>query len=113
MYINFSLSEAQKIAYQNAISSGKVLAPKNGKYEVELQLADGTTLMRKGTIDFVSPVFDPTTGTASYRATVQNGDGKLVPGQFVKVTIRGLEWNNVLTLPQSCSYHWRAQVYQH
>lgn len=100
MYVNFSLSETQKIAYQNAIAAGKVLMPKGGKYQVDLQLADGTTLTRSGSVDFVSPVFDPTTGTASYRATVQNGDGKLLPGQFVKVSLKGLEWNNVLTLPQ-------------
>ena len=100
IYVNFTFSENQKIARQNAIASGKLIAPKNGKYDVELTLGDGTTLERKGEINFVAPFIDPTTGTISYRAVIENRDHKLLPGQFVHVKVKGMEHKNALYVPQ-------------
>ncbi len=100
MYVNFTFSENQKIARQNAIASGKLVAPKNGKYEVELTLSDGTTLARKGEINFIAPFIDSTTGNITYRALIDNSDHKLLPGQFVHVKVKGMEWSNALYVPQ-------------
>jgi len=100
MYVNFTFSENQKIARQNAISSGKLITPKNGVYDVELTLSDGTTLARKGKINFVAPFIDSTTGTITYRAIIDNKDHKLLPGQFVHVNVKGMEWKNALYVPQ-------------
>lgn len=100
IYVNFTFSENQKITRQNAIASGKLIAPKNGKYDVELTLGDGTTLERKGEINFVAPFIDPTTGTISYRAVIENRDHKLLPGQFVHVKVKGMEHKNALYVPQ-------------
>ncbi|MFH0710807.1 MAG: efflux RND transporter periplasmic adaptor subunit [Pseudomonadota bacterium] len=100
MYVNFTFSENQKIARQNALASGKLIAPKNGQYEVELTLADGTVVNKKGTINFISPFIDPTTGTISYRALIDNRDHLLLPGQFVHVKVKGMEWKNALYIPQ-------------
>ncbi len=100
IYVNFTFSENERLARQNAIASGKLLPPKNGKYEIELILGDGQTLARTGTIDFISPFIDPTTGNIMYRAVLDNRDGKLLPGQFVKVNVKGMEWKEVAYLPQ-------------
>lgn len=100
MYVNFTFSENQKIARQNAIASGKLTAPKDGKYEVELTLSDGTTLARKGEINFIAPFIDSTTGNITYRALIDNSDHKLLPGQFVHVKVKGMEWSNALYVPQ-------------
>lgn len=100
IYVNFTFSENQKIARQNAITSGKLSAPKNGKYEVELTLSDGTILARKGEINFVAPFIDSTTGNITYRALIDNSDHKLLPGQFVHVKVKGMEWKNALYVPQ-------------
>lgn len=100
IYVNFTFSENQKIARQNAIASGKLIPPKDGKYEVELVLADGSTLSRKGSIDFVAPFVDSTTGSILYRAVLDNSDHKLLPGQFVKVKVKGMEWKDAHYLPQ-------------
>lgn len=100
IYVNFTFSENQKIARQNAIASGKLIAQKNGKYNVELTLGDGTTLERKGEINFVAPFIDPTTGTISYRAVIENRDHKLLPGQFVHVKVKGMEYKDALYVPQ-------------
>lgn len=100
IYVNFTFSENERLARQNAIASGKLTTPKEGKYEVELILADGSVLSRKGTIDFIAPFIDPTNGTITYRAVLDNSDHKLLPGQFVKVRVKGMEWKNTQYLPQ-------------
>lgn len=100
MYVNFSFSENQRLAYQNALASGKLIAPKSGKYEVELTLGDGSVVNRVGDISFTAPFFDTTTGTMSYRATFKNSDNKLAPGQFVRVKVKGLEWKDSVSVPQ-------------
>ena len=100
MYVNFTFSENQKIARQNALASGKLIAPKDGQYEVELTLGDGTVVNKKGRINFIAPFIDPTTGTISYRAIIDNSDNLLLPGQFVHVKVKGMEWKNALYIPQ-------------
>jgi membrane fusion protein (multidrug efflux system) len=100
MYVNFTFSENQKIARQNALTSGKLIAPKDGQYEVELTLGDGTVVNKKGRINFIAPFIDPTTGTISYRAIIDNSDNLLLPGQFVHVKVKGMEWKNALYVPQ-------------
>lgn len=100
MYVNFTFSENEKLARQNAIAAGKLLAPKDGKYEIELTLSDGSTLARKGTINFIAPFVDSTTGNITYRAEIDNSDHKLLPGQFVQVKVKGMEWKNALYIPQ-------------
>lgn len=100
MYINFTFSENQKIARQNALSNGKLIAPKDGQYEVELTLGDGTVVNKKGRINFIAPFIDSATGTISYRAIINNSDNLLLPGQFVHVKVKGMEWKNVLYVPQ-------------
>lgn len=100
MYINFTFSENQKIARQSALASGKLIAPKDGQYEVELTLGDGTIVNKKGQINFIAPFIDPTTGTISYRALIDNRDHLLLPGQFVHVKVKGMEWKNALYVPQ-------------
>lgn len=100
IYVNFTFSENQKLARQNAITSGKLIAPKEGKYTIELILSDGSTLERKGSIDFIAPFIDSTTGNITYRALLENSDHKLLPGQFVRVKVKGMEWTNALYVPQ-------------
>jgi membrane fusion protein, multidrug efflux system len=100
IYVNFTFSENERLVRQNAIASGKLVPPKEGKYEVELTLSDGSTLARSGNIDFVAPFVDPATGSIMYRAILDNRDQKLLPGQFVKVRVKGMEWKNARYLPQ-------------
>jgi membrane fusion protein, multidrug efflux system len=100
IYVNFTFSENQKLSTQNAIASGKLVTPKEGKYTIELILSDGSTLEREGSINFIAPFIDSTTGNITYRVLLDNSDHKLLPGQFVRVKIKGMEWDNALYVPQ-------------
>ena len=42
----------------------------------------------KGTISFIDPILDDRTRTVKVRVNVQNADGKLKPGMFVKALVR-------------------------
>lgn len=100
IYVNFSFSENQKLFFKNAVESGRLLEPKDGKYEAVITLGDGATVNKKGSISFTAPFFDTATGVMSYRATFDNEDTRLLPGQFVRVSINGLKWQNSVSVPQ-------------
>lgn len=100
LYVNFTLSENDRLHIQNALASGKLILPHNNAYTITLTLGDGTTLKRTGKVDFIAPFVDASTGNVTYRAVVDNQDHLLLPGQFVKVSVQGMEWKDVLYVPQ-------------
>ncbi len=63
--------------------------PKDNAFDVTVKLADGTTLPRKGRINFADTRINPSTGTIEMRAEIANADGALKPGQFVRVKLSG------------------------
>lgn len=71
--------------------------------EIKIELADGTTYNETGKIEFVDNEVNETTGTISLRATFKNADELLVPGDFVKVTVKSTQPRQVLMIPQSAA----------
>jgi membrane fusion protein (multidrug efflux system) len=65
-----------------------------------VRLSDGTTLERRGRINFADTRVNPSTGTYEMRAEVANADRQLKPGQFVRVKLTGAVRNNALAVPQ-------------
>ena len=53
-----------------------------------------------GTIDTAAQRVDPQTGTIQARAVFPNPDGVLLPGQFVRVLIRGITLPNAIVIPK-------------
>ena len=53
--------------------------------EIEVILANGERV--PGMVDFADSTIDPRTGSVRLRAVLDNPDGQLVPGQFVRVRI--------------------------
>src|SRR5262249_12193688 len=60
-----------------------------------------TMATAQGTVDFTASTVDATTGTVQARAVFPNADGTLLPGQFVRVHLTGLEIDNALLVPQA------------
>ncbi len=67
---------------------------------MQVRLADGSTLDRKGRINFADTRINPSTGTFEMRAEIANVDRLLKPGQFVRVKLLGAVRNNALAVPQ-------------
>ncbi len=100
MWIPFSIAENEQLTLNRAVKEGRLTLPKNNAFDVAVQLADGSTLERKGRINFTDTRINPTTGTFELRAEIQNTDGALKPGQFVRVKLIGAVRNNALAVPQ-------------
>ncbi len=52
-----------------------------------------------GEVSFIDNAVDPATGTIRVKATFLNKDGKLWPGQFVRVTLRLAMQSNAIVVP--------------
>ncbi len=100
MWIPFSIAENEQLALNRAVKEGRLTLPRGNAYDVTVRLADGTTLARRGRINFSDTRINPSTGTFEMRAEVANADHALKPGQFVRVRLGGAVRNNALAVPQ-------------
>src|SRR5690606_2471322 len=62
---------------------------------------DGQAYDHEGTIDFTSSSLDTETGTLGARAVVENPNRRLIPGQFVRAVILGIQVKNAITIPKA------------
>lgn len=95
MWVRFSVSESEA-----AKLPGGRLTPK-AVTGVELVLPDGSTYAQPGKLNFLASTIDTTLGTQQLRAEFSNKDGKLLPGQFVRVRLIAGEKSDVFLVPQS------------
>jgi membrane fusion protein (multidrug efflux system) len=99
IYVTFRPSADQQTywrsdpEYARAITSG-------GSARVSVSLPDGSAFPTEGRIGYIDPVVDPQTGTQEYRAQFSNPNRILLPGQFVHVTVHGLQRKNAVVIPQ-------------
>jgi membrane fusion protein (multidrug efflux system) len=99
VYVTFRPSAQQALEWKKDPHVAAEVAP-YGPVRVEVTLPDGSKLPRTGHITYVDPVVDPMTGTQAFRATFDNGDRLLVPGQFVRVRLNGIVQENAIVIPQ-------------
>lgn len=99
--VEFTVSEREIIATRRQITEGVLSAPKLTELEVRAKLVTGAAYPLPGRIDFADVRIRPETGTALLRAVFPNPDGKLVPGQFIRVELIGLVRNAAILVPQT------------
>ena len=100
MRINFAVSENDILKYREDIARGVLMGPQYDKYQVEIELADGSTYEHKGHITFADTSFSQGTGTMMIRAEVANPQGVLMPGQFVRAHLLGASYPKGILVPQ-------------
>jgi membrane fusion protein (multidrug efflux system) len=101
IYVRYAVSEQELLRWQRLSREGQVVSPPAEELTLSVTLADGTRHPHEGHIKFVDVALDPSTGTTVVRGTVPNPDHALRPGQFVHVTVHGLDRIDVLAVPQS------------
>ena len=69
--------------------------------EISLILPDGKPYAGKGKLNFTANQVDTQLSTVQLRATFENTDAKLLPGQFVRVRLVTGERDGVFLVPQS------------
>ncbi len=99
IYINFAAPDADILMQRKEIAAGKMALPEDRKLRAEIHLNDGTTYAHEGLIDFMDSVIDLQTGTVHARAIVNNEDAKILPGQFVRLIVKGFVKKDAIAVP--------------
>lgn len=94
IWVRFSLSDSE------IAQLGGHLTQANVK-EVRLVLPDGQEYAKKGKLNFAASGIDPQLGTQQLRATFENDDKLLLPGQFVRVRVTTGQQDGVFVVPQT------------
>ncbi len=98
IYAYFNLKSGEFLEFKKSNTSDDF-----SNMTVQLQLADGSIYNETGKIEFVDNEVNETTGTISLRATFENADELLVPGDFVKVIVKSTVPRKVLLVPQTAA----------
>jgi membrane fusion protein (multidrug efflux system) len=100
IWVNFSLSENEFKSYREQVAKGRIIAPKDKNYEIEIVQVDGSIFPNTGRITFADPSFNAQTGTFLLRASVNNPNGVLRPNQYVRARVKGATRPNAIAIPQ-------------
>ena len=100
IYVNFAAPDSDVEGVRSGLQNGTLVLPEDGKMSVQITLGDGAVYPLEGKVDFTDSLIDRGTGTVSARAVVPNPEQKLLPGQFVRVRVLGLNMPNAMTLPE-------------
>ena len=97
-YVNFSFTDEEgKFFRELNEQRAKPLTEKD--LTVELHFGDGSVYPESGRIDTAAQRVDARTGTIQARAIFSNEQGNLLPGQFVRLVIRGVTLPNAIVIP--------------
>lgn len=93
IYIEFTLPETEAAQVRARLATGS--AP-----QVRVAVQGGAQLPDPAELTFVDNAVEPTSGTVRARAVLANPDGRLVPGQFVRAQLEGVEIADAVTVPR-------------
>jgi RND family efflux transporter MFP subunit len=96
IYVNFSISEQDVLHIRAEIRKLGITQAELEKVPIEVGLQTDKGYPHQGTLEYVSPRIDPSTGTLAVRAILKNPDGVLVPGYFVRVRVAADDLNSLL-----------------
>jgi membrane fusion protein (multidrug efflux system) len=104
VYVNFTQSSNEVLALRRALAAGQIkrAAPSgNGDVvAVRVVLEDGTELPQSGRLLFSDITVDAGSGQVTLRAEVNNPEGLLLPGQYVRVRLAQAELPAGILIPQ-------------
>ncbi|MBR2069021.1 MAG: efflux RND transporter periplasmic adaptor subunit [Candidatus Gastranaerophilales bacterium] len=97
IYVKYSVDSKQFDELKN-----NDFLPQKGQepVKVDVILSNGKVYPIKGTQDFFDNQISTTTGTIDFRATIDNSNNELIPGDFVKVKVYSNKINKVALVPQ-------------
>ena len=99
-YVNFSISENDRLRYREDIEKKRLIEPKDKRHTAEIVLADGSVYPHTGKVTFADPSFNAKTGTFLIRASVENPGRLLWPNQYVRIRLKGTVRPNAILVPQ-------------
>lgn len=98
-YVNFSFTDKDYRDFRE-LNRRRKDPIKPGELVVELHYGDGSVYPRTGRIEVATQKVDPQTGTIEARAIFPNPAGDILPGQFVRVAVRGVTLPDAIVVPE-------------
>ncbi len=95
VYVEFSMPLRD---YANIKNKLWVIS-ENSKIPVSLEINNKLS-QRAGVVDFMDVNINRSTSTVKMRAIIDNKDGYLMPGGFVRIILNNIVQKNVITIPQ-------------
>jgi len=93
IWVRFSFSDNEVARFGGHLNEKNVRS-------VSLILPDGPEYQQEGKLNFAASKIDPLLGTQQLRATFENSDQRILPGQFVRVRVTAGESRAVYVVPQ-------------
>ena len=94
IWVRFSLSDSELATLGGHANASNVS-------DVSLILPDGSQYAQKGKLNFTANEINPNLGTQELRATFENKDKSLLPGQFVRARVTTGTREGVFLVPQT------------
>lgn len=93
IWVRFSFSDNEVARFGGHLNEKNVRS-------VRMILPDGSEYQQEGKINFAASKIDPLLGTQQLRATFDNTDQRILPGQFVRIRVTAGESETVFRVPQ-------------
>lgn len=100
IYVSYTMTEAEYLKWRKLAADGGYVLNGSDKPFLEIDLLDGSQYPLHGAIDFEDTAISTSTGSVDLRATFENPDNLLKPGQFVRAHMRGYVRPNAIAIPQ-------------
>ncbi len=98
MYVTVSVPESYLLRLHRELAEKKV--ENHHQLKGVITFVDGTTYPLEGILDFNDVVYRPETGSREGRFSFPNPERILLPGQFVKVRVKGYTRTDAVLVPQ-------------
>jgi membrane fusion protein (multidrug efflux system) len=101
IYVDFAYPDTEALSLRQQVADGTLTMPEDGKLGAEIRFGNGTVYNQEGVINFTDSIIDPQTGSVRARAVLPNPDGSVLPGQFVRVIVKGFTKMNAASIPDT------------
>lgn len=98
IYVYFDADERAFLKYGVSAKGDNKQNLRNGKFSVQMALADDNGFAHSGRVDFVDNQLDATTGTIRARAVFSNASRSFAPGMFARVRLQSGEQHKVVLI---------------
>ena len=87
IYVTFNVSEQDVLRVKTAMAARGLTPAQVGKIPIEVGLMDESGYPHRGTIDYIAPNLDTSTGTLEVRGIFENPKRALLPGMFTRIRV--------------------------
>jgi membrane fusion protein (multidrug efflux system) len=95
LYVEFSLPESEAALIRPSVGASDAPKP-----TVKLILENGQEYPKPAELTFLDNAVDVRSGTVRARAVLSNGEGDLIPGQFIRAKVEGVRLTDAVSIPR-------------